>query len=457
LTRVNAQIIVLAAVEFVLAVAAVQFAAFVRFSGHLPAEIEGWRLWVRAAVFGAAVIVGLTAMGLYQVRQRLKVEAVLIRMLVGLGFAAVGLTLVYYAIPDLGLGRGWWALSFTFTLLLLVGSRAVSARLVDQDIFRRRVLVFGAGKRAASLLQLRRRSDRRGFQIVAFVPVPDEPRAIQDERVDPSPGTLAELARTHDAEEIVIAMDERRRNFPIKELLDCKFAGVDVIDVVAFLERESGKVKIDLMDPSWLIFSEGFTRRSSRMVMFRLFDLVVSLIAVAIGWPVFVLTALAILIDDGRPVFYRQTRVGLLGKEFELLKFRSMTKNAEQNGEAQWAQRNDDRVTKVGAWIRKLRFDELPQLWNVIKGDMRLVGPRPERTEFVKALSQKIPYYHERHCVKPGLTGWAQLSYPYGSSERDALEKLQFDLYYVKNQSLIFDLMILLQTVEVVIWGKGAR
>jgi lipopolysaccharide/colanic/teichoic acid biosynthesis glycosyltransferase len=156
-------------------------------------------------------------------------------------------------------------------------------------------------------------------------------------------------------------------------------------------------------------------------------------------------------------VFYRQTRVGLLGKEFELLKFRSMTKNAEQNGEAQWAQRNDHRVTKVGAWIRKLRFDELPQLWNVIKGDMRLVGPRPERTEFVKALSQKIPYYHERHCVKPGLTGWAQLSYPYGSSERDALEKLQFDLYYVKNQSLIFDLMILLQTVEVVIWGKGAR
>ena len=169
------------------------------------------------------------------------------------------------------------------------------------------------------------------------------------------------------------------------------------------------------------------------------------------------LTALAILIEDGRPVLYRQTRVGLLGEPFQLLKFRSMTKDAEKLGEAQWAQRNDSRVTKVGALIRKLRFDELPQLLNIIRGDMRLVGPRPERPEFVTSLSEKIPYYHERHCVKPGLTGWAQLSYPYGSSERDALEKLQFDLYYVKNQSLMFDLMILLQTVEVVLWGKGAR
>jgi sugar transferase (PEP-CTERM system associated) len=307
------------------------------------------------------------------------------------------------------------------------------------------------------LLQLRRRSDQRGFKLVAFVPVPGEPHAIVDERVDCSVEDVASLARKHEADEIVIAMDDRRRQFPIKELLDCKFRGVDVIDIVAFLERESGKVKVDLMDPSWMIFSEGFTQRSSRLNIFRLFDLAASIAILLCTWWLMLLTALAILIEDGRPVLYRQTRVGLLGKEFELLKFRSMSKHAESDGKARWAERNDSRVTKVGSILRKLRIDELPQLFNVIRGDMRFIGPRPERPEFVKELSEKIPFYHERHCVKPGLTGWAQLCYPYGSSEKDALEKLQFDLYYVKNQSLIFDLMILVQTVEVVIWGKGAR
>jgi lipopolysaccharide/colanic/teichoic acid biosynthesis glycosyltransferase len=193
------------------------------------------------------------------------------------------------------------------------------------------------------------------------------------------------------------------------------------------------------------------------MVVARLFDLVVCAPLLLVAFPLMVLTAVAILLEDGGPIFYRQTRVGMLGRHFELLKFRSMTKDAEKDGAARWATHNDTRVTKVGALIRKLRMDELPQLFNIIWGDMRLVGPRPERPEFVTALSERIPYYHERHCVKPGLTGWAQLCYPYGSSERDALEKLQFDLYYVKKQSLLFDFMILLQTVEVVLWGKGAR
>jgi sugar transferase (PEP-CTERM system associated) len=306
-------------------------------------------------------------------------------------------------------------------------------------------------------MQLRRRSDQRGFHIVAFVPVPGELQLIGDERIDNSRANLVELARKHDVDEIVIAMDDRRRGFPIRELLDCKFAGIDVVDILTFLERESGKVMVGLMEPSWMIFSEGFTRRSSRMAVARCVDLAAAVVGLVVGWPLMALTALAILIEDGRPVLYRQTRVGFLGEPFQLLKFRSMTKDAEKRGEARWAQRNDSRVTKVGALIRKLRLDELPQLLNIIRGDMRLVGPRPERPEFVTSLVETIPYYHERHCVKPGLTGWAQLSYPYGSSERDALEKLQFDLYYVKNQSLMFDLVILLQTVEVVIWGKGAR
>jgi sugar transferase (PEP-CTERM system associated) len=455
--RMSTKMATLAAIEFLLATLAVHVAALVRFGAEVPEDAEGLLLWLRSLVFAGAVIIALTAMGLYQARQRLNVEGVLVRVVMGLIFSAIGLAVIYYFVPPLRLWRGWWLLSMTFTGLLLVLSRAVFSRIVDQTVFRRRVVVYGAGQRAAKLLQLRRRSDQRGFQIMAFLPAPGEQRLVQDDRVDPSPDDLTRLAQKHDADEIVIAVDDRRHNFPIKELLECKFAGIDVIDILAFLERESGKVNVDLLNPSWLIFSEGFTQRSSRDVVFRMFDLAVSVLLLAVTWPLSVLTALAILIEDGRPVFYRQTRVGMLGKPFELVKFRSMRKDAEKGTGARWATKDDDRLTRVGAVIRKLRFDELPQLFNVIKGDMRFIGPRPERPEFVKELALSIPYYHERHCVKPGLTGWAQLCYPYGSSEKDALEKLQFDLYYVKNQSFIFDLMILLQTVEIVLWGKGAR
>jgi len=447
---------VLAAIEFALAVAAMHLAALARFAGDVPEDLQGSLFWLRSVVFAAFVVTALMAMGLYQARQRLKAEGVAIRVLSALVFAAMGLGVVYYLLPVVSIWRGWLLLSFAFVAVLLGISRIVFARVVDEDVFRRRVLVYGTGKRAATLLRLRRRSDQRGFKIVVFVPVPTDTNVVEDERVDPSGASVPELAKKHDVDEIVIAMDDRRQGFPIRDLLDCKFSGVEVVDILTFLERESGKVNVDLMNPSWLIFSEGFTRRASRMVAFRVFDLSVSLLLLLVSWPALLITAFAILLEDGGPVFYRQTRVGIMGRNFELLKFRSMRKNAESGG-ARWAQQGDDRVTKVGAVIRKFRLDEFPQLLNVIRGDMRFIGPRPERPQFVEDLSKTIPYYHERHCVKPGLTGWAQLSYPYGSSERDALEKLQFDLYYVKNQSLLFDMMILLQTVEVVLWGKGAR
>lgn len=448
---------VLASIEFLLALLAVHLAAAVRFMGDLPDDTQGSVLWMRSAVFALVVLVALTSMGLYQARQRLTRAGVASRLLIAVAFAAIGLGLIYYALPPLSLWRGWWALSFVFVVFFLCASRVVFALMVDQAMFRRRVVVYGAGKSAGALLQLRRRSDRRGFHLAAFLPVPTDAHVIDDPRVDSSPDTVYALARKYDADEVVIAMDDRRQSFPIKELLDCKFGGIDVIDVLGFLERESGKVKIDLMNPSWLIFSEGFTRRGSRIVASNLFDLFVCVPMLLAALPVMLLTAAAIMLEDGRPVFYRQIRVGMRGRHFELLKFRSMTKDAEKDGTARWAMQNDARVTKVGSWIRKMRIDELPQIFNIVRGDMRLVGPRPERPQFVSELSEKIPYYHERHCVKPGLTGWAQLCYPYGSSERDALEKLQYDLYYVKNQSLVFDLMILLQTVEVVVWGKGAR
>jgi sugar transferase (PEP-CTERM system associated) len=261
-----------------------------------------------------------------------------------------------------------------------------------------------------------------------------------------------------DIDEIVVAMDDRRRNFPIAELLQCRLKGVDITDVVTFLERETGKVHLDVLNPSWLIFGEGFRRDTWRRIEERLFDVVSSSLLLIVTSPVLLLTTLAVWVDSGLrgPVFYRQVRVGYAGRNFEVIKFRSMRVDAEKNG-AIWATPGDNRVTRVGSVIRKLRIDELPQIVNVLKGDMSFVGPRPERPEFVARLAETIPYYSERHWVKPGITGWAQLCYPYGASERDAIEKLQYDLYYVKNHSLLFDIMVLAQTVEVVLLGKGAR
>lgn len=229
--------------------------------------------------------------------------------------------------------------------------------------------------------------------------------------------------------------------------------------MLTFFERETGRVYLDLLYPSWIIYSKGFARNPRRALIKRSFDIATSALLLAMLWPIMLITALAIKLEDGlrAPVFYKQQRVGLDGEIFEVLKFRSMREDAEKESNPEWAQKNDPRVTRVGNVIRKLRIDELPQLLNVLSGDMAFVGPRPERPEFVGDFAERIPYYNERHCVKPGITGWAQLSFPYGSSENDTIEKLQFDLFYLKNHSLLFDLQILMQTVEVVLFGKGAR
>jgi sugar transferase (PEP-CTERM system associated) len=235
--------------------------------------------------------------------------------------------------------------------------------------------------------------------------------------------------------------------------------GIEVIDLQEFLERESGKIRIDLVSPGWLIFSPGFRSSSFRKLVKRSSDLLIGVVSLLVSLPVMLLVAIAVKLDEGirSPVLYRQKRVGLHGDTFELLKFRSMSEDAESNGEAVWAVENDDRVTRVGRVLRKYRLDELPQIINVLRGEMSIVGPRPERPEFVERLADSIPYYAERHTVKPGITGWAQLRYPYGASDNDAVEKLQYDLYYIKNQTLLLDIIVVLQTAEVMIWGKGAR
>jgi sugar transferase (PEP-CTERM system associated) len=338
-------------------------------------------------------------------------------------------------------------------------SRGVFARLVDETLFKRRVLVYGVGQRTAAISGLRRRSDRRGFEIVGFVQPDGEKVAVPTERVLDASAGILELCYRHDVQEIVVAMEDRRRGFPILGLLECRLAGMEVTELLTFLERETGRVRIDVLNPSWMIFGEGFRRDPLRLFSSRTLDLVASLALLILSLPFMLLTMLAIKFEDGwrAPVFYGQARIGLGGQPFNVLKFRSMRTDAEGDGQARWAQKSDPRVTRVGTVIRKLRIDELPQILNVVSGHMSFVGPRPERPQFVAELSQKIPYYVQRHCVKPGITGWAQLCYPYGSSEQDALEKLQYDLYYIKNNTLLFDLAILVQTAEVVFMGKGAR
>ena len=259
---------------------------------------------------------------------------------------------------------------------------------------------------------------------------------------------MLDYAQKEQINEIVVAMDERRLSFPVLDLLECRFAGIDIIDILTFLERETGRVSVDLVTPDWMIFSAGFRANPGRDFALRALDVALVVLTLPISLPLMAVVALAVLLEDGRPILYRQVRAGLRGEAFKLLKFRSMIKDAESDGQARWASSADSRVTKVGRVIRKYRLDELPQLFNVLRGDMSLVGPRPERPEFIERLAQQIPYYAERHCVKPGITGWAQMSYPYGSSEEDAMAKLAFDLYYVKHRSVIFNIVVLLQTAE---------
>ena len=460
--HVPVSVAVLALVEAFLAFVALYFAVCVRFQtpfSHLQLlEAELGPIWPRALVFSLIVVISLMAFGLYSARQRAQLSGVLVRVVAALIVASCAVAALFYLVPSLKLWRGVEAIAVLTTGAGVVLSRLVFARAVNQEIFKRRVLVYGTGSAAAAVASLRRSADRRGFQMVGFVQPPGEPCVVPRERVLDGDGSLRRLCQFGSVNEVVVAMDDRRRGFPIRELLDCRLAGVDVTELLTFLERETGRVRLDVLNPSWMIFGQGFRRDPLRLFSARMLDLGASMLVLLLSFPFMLLTVLAIKCEDGlrAPALYSQRRVGLGGREFRVLKFRSMRQDAELNG-AQWAQHEDPRVTRVGAVIRKLRIDELPQVFNVLRGHMSFVGPRPERPEFVAELAEKIPYYVQRHYVKPGITGWAQLCYPYGSSEQDALEKLQYDLYYIKNNSLLFDLAILVQTAEVVLLGKGAR
>ena len=453
--------LLLGILEFVAFAFSVYAGAWLRFSGDHEAAFAsiGW-LFPRALLYASIMTLAMIAVGLYQAHLREGMAGVLIRLVAAYILGAVGLALIFYLFPSVFIGRGALGLALLVSLALVLVIRLLFYRIIDLDTLKRRTLVLGAGRQARTINQLRRKTDQRSFRILGYVPMAGEERLVPEDRIleIPEGKSLADFCREHQVDEIVVAIDERRLGMPVEDLLDCRIGGLQVVDVQTFFERELGKIRIDLLTPSWLVFSDGFQMNPFRDMTKRLLDITASLLLLGVSWPFMLLTVIAIWLEEGvrAPILYRQTRVGENGVPFEVLKFRSMRVDAEKDG-ARWASTNDDRVTRVGRVIRKFRIDELPQIFNVLRGDMSLVGPRPERPEFVRELARRIPYYDERHRVKPGVTGWAQLCYPYGSSEHDAMEKLQYDLYYVKNHSFLLDLLILLQTAEVVIWGKGAR
>ncbi|MGA9829314.1 MAG: TIGR03013 family XrtA/PEP-CTERM system glycosyltransferase, partial [Rhodanobacteraceae bacterium] len=357
-------------------------------------------------------------------------------------------------------GRGALAIAVSFGFILVAATRAGFLRVVDAELLKRRILVLGAGSRAALIPhQMRRRVDRRGFTVVGYVVQSGEDVKVPFENVAAPDMPLRAWAERHRINEIVVGPDERRGGLPMGDLLECKQAGIDITELATFFERESGKVTLSLTDPSWLVYSQGFNASPIRYVSKRVFDICAALAVLSVSWPFILLGALAIRIESGagQPILYLQERVGANGRVFRLIKFRSMRIDAEKDGIARWASKGDDRITRVGRIMRRARIDELPQLWNILRGDMSVIGPRPERPEFVNELSSSIRYYNLRHCVKPGLAGWAQLRYPYGASIEDAEEKLKYDLFYVKNHNLLLDLLILIQTVEIVLFGGGVR
>ncbi len=444
-------------IEALILMLSVYLGVSLRHWGDDSAGVDDGMLFSQALLFAVVMLSTMTFMGLYQRHLREGFGGVLLRVAVGLLLGFLLLSIIFYAVPDVAFGRGEFAFSSIIALICMNSVRFIFARLVDEDAGNRRILVLGVGARAMAINNLlRRRTDQRGFTIVGYVKFSGE-RVLVEHNIIQHDSTLLELSVNNQVDEIVVAIEDRRKNFPMHEIVDCRMSGIEVVDLLTFFERQTGRVMLDILSPSWLIFSDGFKYGTLRIYSKRIFDIVVSLALLLVSLPVIVITIIAIFLEDQGPILYRQVRVGENWKLFQVLKFRSMRVDAEGDGEAQWASKNDNRITRVGSIIRKLRIDELPQIFNVLKGDMSFVGPRPERPVFVEQLSESINYYSERHRVKPGITGWAQICYPYGDSEKDSYEKLQFDLYYVKNYSLFLDLIILFQTAGAVLWGKGGR
>ena len=406
--------------------------------------------------FALTVWVAMISVGVYGSEALRSMRYACARLLVAISLAIIALSLIDFLIPGATFWRSTLLFAMAISSVLLVLDRLLIGSFIGTAAFRRRVMVLGAGPRAERLRKLAERP-QSGFAIVSYIAMADEERVVEEAIARPAIHDLGRFVENLGVSEVVLALEERRNALPLKDLLRIKTHGVHVNDFSSFMERETGRVDLDSLNPSWLIFSDGFS--SGRMVssaLKRIFDILASGALLVLTLPLIVLFALLVKLDGGGPAFFRQTRVGLYGQPFQLIKLRSMRVDAEKDG-AKWADADDPRITRLGRFMRKVRIDELPQVWTVLKGQMSFVGPRPEVPQFVADLEDRLPYYAERHMVKPGITGWAQINYPYGASIEDSRHKLEYDLYYAKNYTPFLDLLILLQTLRVILWPEGAR
>jgi sugar transferase (PEP-CTERM system associated) len=416
-----------------------------------------------AAVSKVAVVTALCLLclyynDLYDLTVVRSSREVVIRLLQAVGTALILIALLYLALPWLMVGHGTFLPATAIFLFGMLAWRLVFNRVAAMHSFGERILIIGTDATAQTVARQVLAQQDFPYEIIGFID--DDPRRIGESIVNPrivgTPDDIERLVATRGINRIFVGLSDRRGRLPVGELLRAKMRGVRVEDVNSVYERLTGKLLVEDLRPSWLIFSDGF--RASRLTRQskRIFDALLALVGLVLAAPLMLLTTIAVWLESGSPVLYRQERVGENGRVFTLYKFRSMRQDAEQ-GTPLWARAVDDRVTRVGSFIRKTRLDELPQLWNVLRGDMSFVGPRPERPFFVAQLAAQIPFYEQRHAVKPGITGWAQVKYHYGASLEDSYEKLRYDLYYVKHMSVPFDLTILFDTVKVVLFAKGAR
>ncbi len=416
--------------------------------------------WLKITLATLVCLLVLYLYDLYDYTVIANRRELMLRLIQSLGIGWALLALLFYFIPQLLIGRGVSVISVAIVLALLLVWRVLIHSLTGHPDIGEKILIVGTGKTAKEVAAATLQRRDAGFRIVGFVSengIP-EGQKIDDIAVLGSTGDLEKIIKNANVDRAVIALRERRGSFPTESLLQMSLAGdINIEECASFFERVTGKVHADMLRPSWLIF-EGRGHNTKIKMFFReLIHRLLGLTGFILSLPLAVITAILVKLDSKGPVFYRQERIGKNGKKFEVIKFRSMRIDAEENGEPIWAKSNDERVTRIGRIIRVIRFDEIPQFWNIIKGEMNFVGPRPERPHFVAQLAREIPYYDHRHLVAPGLTGWAQIKYPYGSSVEDARQKLQYDLYYIKNQTIALDFVIGFETVKTVLFGRGGR
>ena len=453
------QLVPIIFLEFVVVFFSITFVVFLGLGFDQSSLVSNNDYYMGSLLMTSVYIAAFYSFGLYSADIYSPSQGMFIKLLKAIIAATTIQLCIYFISPTIKTWRGI-LLETTITLpLIIVFFRSISVKFIPWEFYREKVLILGSGGLAKKFGKKIYDNQKNGLNLVGFID--DDPEKLGVSIVNPGViggyGDILRLVKTEGIKRILIALPDRRAKLPMSALLDCKLMGVTIEEGETFNERLEGKIPLDQLKPSWMVFSDGFKSLRSRKIIKRILDLVLSTVILIISFPVLVIIPIIIKLGSQGTVIFKQTRIGENGKEFEIYKFRSMHVDAEAKLGPVWAGENDDRATFVGKFIRKARIDELPQLFNVFRGDMSFVGPRPERPFFVNELKKEIPYYEVRNVVKPGITGWTQVKYPYGATVDDAKEKLQYDIFYIKNMSPVLDLIIVLLTVRIILFGRGAR